>query len=111
MLTLLANINIVNDEKGCTNFTIFRYIDNPLCTSCQFKLGVWKAYNKRLRRKFGDNVKIRFLCETKRIDEAKNLFKMYGFKDFTVDSTLNFYEKNGLNPILGRDVVLRLSLN
>lgn len=29
-----------------SRFTILRYVSKPACTSCQLKLGRWKAYQK-----------------------------------------------------------------
>lgn len=94
-------------NKDSTQFTILRYIDNPLCTSCQLKLGEWKIYKRKLKKIFNDRVDIYFLCETKNIEEAQFLFKIYNFKA-VVDSSLNFYEFNDINPSLGNDIVFLL---
>lgn len=91
-----------------SRFIILRYISRPACTSCQLKLGIWKAYQKKLKRHFGDKVNICFICETININEANNLFKMYGFKSVLVDSVVNFYESTNLNSALGKDVVFLL---
>ena len=50
-----------------------------------------------------------FLTETKNIEDAKFLFKIYGFDNVSVvDSSMNFYKTHNLNPILGKDVVFLL---
>ena len=47
--------------------------------------------------------------ETKNIEDAKFLFKIYGFDNVSVvDSSMNFYKTHNLNPILGKDVVFLL---
>lgn len=99
-------VDMCKDES---RFTILRYIDNPSCTSCQLKLGEWKIYHKRLKKRFGNRVNLLFLCETKDMEEAKYLLKMYGFEDIAfVDSSMNFFKTNELNPILGKDIVFLL---
>ena len=96
-------------KNDSSRFTILRYIENPACTSCQLKLGEWKIYGKRLKKKFGNKVNLQFLCNTKNAEEAKFLFEIYGFSDVAkVDSLMNFYEKHHLNPMLGKDVVFLL---
>ena len=114
------NNNVIYDTIGrkiemnihkchSTQFTILRYIDNPSCTSSQLKLGEWKIYHKKLKKKFGDKVNLFFLCETKNIKDARFLFEIYGFDDMAVvDSSINFYDTYKLNPILGKDVVFLL---
>lgn len=94
-------------SKNSSQFTILRYVDNPLCSSCQLKLGEWKIYKKKLRKSFKDRVDIYFLCETKNIEETNYLFKIYDFKA-TVDSSLNFYKSNDINPLIGKDIVFLL---
>lgn len=107
--TIGKQIDICHNINDTAAFTVFRYIENPTCTSCQLKLGEWKVYGRRLHRKFGEEVNIRFLCKTKRIDEAKHLFKMYGFdKNAAVDSMIDFFEINDLDKCLGKDVVFLL---
>lgn len=62
-----------------------------------------------MKKKFGDKVGLYFLVETKNIEEAKFLFKIYGFDDVSVvDSSMNFYKTHNLNPILGKDVIFLL---
>lgn len=100
-------IDIRKDDSA--QFTILRYVDNPSCTSCQLKLGEWKVYHKKLKKKFGDKVNLYFLCETKNIEDARCLLKMYGFDNIAVvDSSMNFYKTHDLDPILGKDVVFLL---
>ena len=97
------------NKQDPTQFTILRYIDNPPCTSCQLKLGEWKVYYKKMKKMFGDKVGLYFLTETKNIEDAKFLFKIYGFDNVSVvDSSMNFYKTHNLNPILGKDVVFLL---
>ena len=95
------------NRNDSAQFTILRYIDNPLCTSCQLKLGEWKIYNKRLKKKFNNKVRILYLCETKKKEEAELLFKIYNFKAI-VDSSLNFYSSHNISPLLGKDIVFLL---
>lgn len=100
-------LDICKDDS--VQFTILRYVDNPSCTSCQLKLGEWKVYRRKLKNKFGNKVNLYFLCETPNIEDAKLLFKIYGFENnAVVDSSINFYENYNLNPILGKDVVFLL---
>lgn len=62
-----------------------------------------------MEKKFGDKVGFYFLCETKNIEEANKLFKMYGFDKIAfVDSSINFYETHNLDPMLGNDAVFLL---
>jgi hypothetical protein len=57
----------------------------------------------------GDKVGLYFLTETKNIEDAKFLFKIYGFDNVSVvDSSMNFYKTHNLNPILRKDVVFLL---
>lgn len=107
--TIGRKIEVDMCKDDSTQFTILRYVDNPSCTSCQLKLGEWKVYRKKLKKKFGDKVNLYFLCETKNIEDARFLLKMYGFDNVAVvDSSMNFYETHDLNPILGKDVVFLL---
>lgn len=107
--TIGRKIDVNMGKNDSTQFTILRYIDNPSCTSCQLKLGEWKVYHKKLKKKFDDKVNLYFLCETKNIEDARFLLKMYGFdKVSVVDSSMHFYESHNLNPILGKDVVFLL---
>lgn len=104
--TIGQKIEMDIHKKDPTQFTILRYIDNPPCTSCQLKLGEWKVYYKKMKKMFGDKVGLYFLTETKNIEDAKFLFKIYGFDNVSVvDSSMNFYKTHNLNPILGKDVV------
>jgi hypothetical protein len=102
-------IELAKVDGDSSEFTILRFVSHPSCTSCQLKLGVWKVYHKRLTRRFGDKIGLRFICETKNIKEANTLFDMYGYSNIaTVDTVVNFYSSNGLNPDLGDDVVFLL---
>lgn len=66
--TIGKKIEMTDIKNDSNQFTILRYIDNPLCTSCQLKLGEWKIYNKRLKKRFNNKVGLYFLCETKNIE-------------------------------------------
>ena len=77
--TIGQKIEMDIHKQDPTQFTILRYIDNPPCTSCQLKLGEWKVYYKKMKKMFGDKVGLYFLTETKNIEDAKFLFKIYGF--------------------------------
>jgi len=62
-----------------------------------------------MKKMFGDKVGLYFLTETKNIEDAKFLFKIYGFDNVSVvDSSMNFYKTHNLNPILRKDVVFLL---
>lgn len=107
--TIGRKIEMSMCKNDSAQFTIFRYIDNPSCTSCQLKLGEWKIYHRILNKKFDNKVNLCFLCETKNVEEAKSLFNMYGFGSVAVvDSFINFYKTNNLSPTLGKDVVFLL---
>lgn len=107
--TIGQKIEMDIHKQDPTQFTILRYIDNPPCTSYQLKLGEWKVYYKKMKKMFGDKVGLYFLTETKNIEDAKFLFKIYGFDNVSVvDSSMNFYKTHNLNPILGKDVVFLL---
>ena len=110
--TIGKKIELQQTPKETTKFTILRYVNNPACTSCQLKLGEWKIYKRMSNRRFGNIVGFLFICETKNIDETSNLLRTYGFGDDScVDSINTFYESNGLNPNLGKDVVFLLDSN
>ena len=51
-------VTLATISKNSSQFTILRYVDNPLCSSCQLKLGEWKIYKKKLRKSFKDRVDI-----------------------------------------------------
>ena len=88
--TIGQKIEMDIHKQDPTQFTILRYIDNPPCTSCQLKLGEWKVYYKKMKKMFGDKVGLYFLTETKNIEDAKFLFKIYGFDNVSVvDSSMN----------------------
>lgn len=82
--TIGQKIEMDIHKQDPTQFTILRYIDNPPCTSCQLKLGEWKVYYKKMKKMFGDKVGLYFLTETKNIEDAKFLFKIYGFDNVSV---------------------------
>lgn len=82
--TIGQKIEMDIHKQDPTQFTILRYIDNPPCTSYQLKLGEWKVYYKKMKKMFGDKVGLYFLTETKNIEDAKFLFKIYGFDNVSV---------------------------
>ena len=36
-------------DSSAYRFTIIRYIDNPVCTSCQLHMGDWRVYRRRIQ--------------------------------------------------------------
>jgi len=78
-----------------SDFKIVRYVRPTSCTSCQLELGLWRVYQKRLHKKFGNKVNVKFIVETQNNKEASRLIKMYNFEQHTYIDTLgNFAENN-----------------
>lgn len=90
-------------------YSILRYVDNPSCTSCQLHAGGWKVFNRKIQKKYQEKVKVFFIIETEKPEEAKRIIKMYKPTEYySVDSTFNFPTANHLNKGLGKDFVVLL---
>ena len=92
-----------------TKYSILRYINNPSCTSCQLHAGGWKTYRRKIHKKYQDYVKIIFVIETKKVEEAERLMRMYKPADvYMVDTVISFLHDNQFHSGLGKDFVVLL---
>lgn len=113
METIDKEIVLVGREKySDSEFTIFRYVEKPSCTSCQLQLGQWRVYRRRLKQKYGDKVSIFFIVNTENRKEAQRVLEMNEFDDVSyIDAKEEFKSINKLNKILGKDIVMLLKNN
>lgn len=96
-------------DSSAYRFTIIRYIDNPVCTSCQLHMGDWRVYRRRMQNAFGDGIDYVFVINTTNTDEARDILEMYDFDDHAiVGKDISLIENNGLTDDLGKDFVLLL---
>lgn len=86
---------------------VVRYVRTSSCTSCKLELGLWRVYRKKLQNKFGENIQLNFIVDTKRREEATPLLSMYGFNNLSVIDTAGMFGLH--NPKisdLGDDIVV-----
>ena len=107
--TIGKSISYAIPDTINAEYLILRYVNNPSCTSCQLQAGGWKAFNKRIKKRYQNDVEIIFVVETEKPEEAERLIRMYKPCDsYTVDSISNFITSNKLNQDLGKDFVVLL---
>ena len=107
--TLGKTISMPYEVQDSTirKFTIIRYLDNPVCTSCQLHMGEWRIYRRQVQRTYGDSINFVFIISTKNPVEAKSILSMYKFdRDAIIGDNLSFCKDNGLTEDLGKDFVL-----
>lgn len=99
-------------EDSCCRYMILRYVENPSCSSCQLKLGIWRVYYRKLKNKYGNQIGMHFIIRTNRVKETNHLLDMYGFYEkSSVDSIFDLYSILELDPILGSDITILLDDN
>lgn len=86
---------------------IIRYVRPKSCTSCELELGMWRIYDKNIRKKFGDKAAIKFIVETTNVKETVKLLSMYNLNNNSyIDSTGMFTKYNPHISHIGSDVVM-----
>ena len=107
--TIGKNISHTVSDTIESKYYILRYVNNPSCTSCQLQAGGWKAFNRRIKKKYQNDVKIIFIVETEKPKEAERIIHMYKPCDnYAVDSLFKFISINKLRTELGKDFVVLL---